>query len=771
MFNLKKIYTILAIFCAPFLINAQIYSKYFHDNVNRITEVHNSDCSYVSYCYDSDGNRLCQSRTYISDLDGSVYSAKCGLPNGYIELDDPQGKNYAYKWSNGQTGLHIYNLAPGIYYLTITDLSNKNNYSCVKTYQVFEAPNPIINASITGPTNFCMGDSVILKSSTGKDYAYQWYLNGNKIIGAMDSFLVVKLPGIFSVEITKDYCSKFSNEITISVNSSPHISASVTFVTCYNAKDGIITATASQSKPPYKYSLDRINYQASGVFSSLPAGSYTIYVLDANGCISSLNVQVDQPSAALTANIKKINISCNGFGDGRISVFGVGGTPPYMYSLDNGVPNSTGTFSNLNASGHLIKVTDLRGCVFTQNVLLSEPLPLIASSIVIDNVKCFGENTGSIDIKGSGGTSPYQYSINNGSKQPTGSFKMLKSGSYFLQIFDANNCVYSQNVLVPEPLPLIAQTILVDFVKCFGGSDGSIQVIGSGGVQPYRYSLNGNLPTSNGVFKNLNVGTYLIRIYDANDCIYSMSVDVNQPQQLISSIQSQTDDDCFPLGSGSVIIKTTGGVGNILYSIDSGNTYQTSNIFNSLKSGSYIIKSKDSNGCITQISTIILETPPQNNLNIIVNNGILTSPYNDPNFWYQQGNTIPIDTGLIFHCNSDGSYYVSGIDINGCRAISKIVNVKCVTANNDFGNDHYVSIYPNPTIDEFNLLISKIDNGSYTLNIFNLLGEKVLEYKFYVLNNNAHKSYSVRELNSGIYILNIDSDKFKFSTKLDVMNK
>lgn len=53
---------------------------------------------------------------------------------------------------------------------------------------------------------------------------------------------------------------------------------------------GTITATATGGTAPYLYSLDGTNYQASGLFTDVAGGIYTVYVKDTNGC--SLTKQI-----------------------------------------------------------------------------------------------------------------------------------------------------------------------------------------------------------------------------------------------------------------------------------------------------------------------------------------------------------------------------------------------------------------------------------------------------------------------------------------------
>src|SRR5665811_1683458 len=81
---------------------------------------------------------------------------------------------------------------------------------------------------------------------------------------------------------------------------------------------------------------DGITFVASGTFSGLAAGPYTITVKDANGCITTQAVTITQPAAALSASISgtQTNVLCFGNSTGSVTVLGANGTAGYTYSKD-----------------------------------------------------------------------------------------------------------------------------------------------------------------------------------------------------------------------------------------------------------------------------------------------------------------------------------------------------------------------------------------------------------------------------------------------------
>src|SRR6185369_14806710 len=145
-------------------------------------------------------------------------------------------------------------------------------------------------------------------------------------------------------------------------------------VLCFGNSTGSVTVAGVNGTGPYTYSKDGITFQASGTFSALVAGPYTITVKDANGCTTTQAVTITQPAAALSASItSQTNVLCFGNSTGSVTVAGVNGTGPYTYSKDGITFQASGTFSALVAGPYTITVKDANGCTTTQAVTITQP--------------------------------------------------------------------------------------------------------------------------------------------------------------------------------------------------------------------------------------------------------------------------------------------------------------------------------------------------------------------------------------------------------------
>src|SRR5205085_486837 len=194
---------------------------------------------------------------------------------------------------------------------------------------------------------------------------------------------------------------------------------------------GSVTVAGSGGTSPYTYSIDGTNFGASGTFSSLAAGSYTVTVKDANGCTTTQAVTITQPAAALNSSISsQTNVACFGGSTGSVTVAGSGGTSPYSYAIDGTTFGASGTFSSLGAGSYTITVKDAHGCTTTQAVTITQPASALGSSISSQtNVACFGGSTGSVTVAGSGGTSPHTYAIDSVTFDASATFNKLAAGS------------------------------------------------------------------------------------------------------------------------------------------------------------------------------------------------------------------------------------------------------------------------------------------------------------------------------------------------------
>ncbi len=163
------------------------------------------------------------------------------------------------------------------------------------------------------------------------------------------------------------------------------ITGVVTDVLCFGDDTGAIDVTVTGGTPPYTYSWSPGGASTEDI-DTLVAGTYELTVTDDNGCASGVeSFTVDQPLAALEANISaQTDIVCNTT-LGSVTVVATEGTGPYRYSLDGGAFVSSGVFTDLAAGDYIVDVEDSNGCTTSVPVsILNSCIAIVKTGNVVD---------------------------------------------------------------------------------------------------------------------------------------------------------------------------------------------------------------------------------------------------------------------------------------------------------------------------------------------------------------------------------------------------
>ncbi|NOT51064.1 MAG: T9SS type B sorting domain-containing protein [Chitinophagaceae bacterium] len=285
--------------------------------------------------------------------------------------------------------------------------------------------------------------------------------------------------------------------------------------------NGTITASASFGTAPYTYSLDGVNFQVSNTFTGLTPNTYTVTAMDALGVTNSVTVTVANtvPSFSITPAITQTSCGNN---NGIINVSVTGGVGPYQYSLDGINFQASNIFNGLAAGSYTVTIRDQNNCVpNVPAVVAAIPPPTISNATT--QATC-NLNNGTITATPSGGTAPYQYSIDGVNFQPSNIFAGLAPATYTITIRDANSCIATSPAIITAIAALTssANTISTDCTN----NNGSITVNVTGGTAPYSYSLNTGPFQASNIFNNLATGNYTIDVKDVNNCTTTIPVTI-----------------------------------------------------------------------------------------------------------------------------------------------------------------------------------------------------------------------------------------------------
>jgi len=581
---------------------------------------------------------------------------------------------YSYSWSNGDNGPTANNLPAGTHTVTLTD-----DNGCTATTSIsISEPDPLYSFFTDTAAASCAnaqdGYAVVQGDGGNGNYTYQWNVNPPQTGDTLSNVDA----GNYFVNVTDDKGCSVTNFITI--DGPPPIDPSVDStkdIDCDGLSNGYIEVSASGGVQPYTYSFNNNAPQQSGTFSGVPAGNHTITVIDSNGCDTTLNVTINDPTT-ISLSVTTDSATCQGQADGSITVSASNGTSPYTYALDSGSFQSNNAFNNLEAGTYNVFVQDDNGCEDSTQVTVQEPAKLEADTARVDSVSCFGDSDGAIHITTRGGQPPYSYAKNAGPFQADSFFTGLNAGNYDITVKDANNCdtVISVSIGEPNPLNVVAAT---DSVTCFGGSDGEIVASVSGGTPPYSYSLDGFSFQNSNTFSGMQADSFNVWVKDANNCLDSTSAIVEEPPNLIPNVINTDSVSCAGGSDGSINIDATGGVSPYEYSFNGG-PYQNSSSFTNVPADTHMIKVRDLLNCDTSFTVVVSEPNAlavsatadsvscqggsDGSINVTANGG--QSPYQFAlaNGAYQNSNQ--------FSNLQAGSYKVKVQDGNGCQDSSTI---------------------------------------------------------------------------------------------------
>lgn len=214
-------------------------------------------------------------------------------------------------------------------------------------------------------------------------------------------------------------------------------------------------------------------------------------------------------------------------------------------------------------------------------------------------VSCAGSMDGTAMASGSGGVPPYGYLWSNG--QTTDTASGLSAGTYVVTISDNNGCMHVDSILLADPPVLLGNPSVLSNhsgrdISCPGAMDGTIGSAGSGGVAPYAYQWGPNAGNdTTAQVDSLGAGTYALTITDANGCMDSSIVILNDPPQLGGSLATiiPADASC----NGLAAVTAVGGTAPYSFQWGLGTGNQIGSTASNLCDGSYCVTITDVNGC------------------------------------------------------------------------------------------------------------------------------------------------------------------------------
>ncbi len=379
---------------------------------------------------------------------------------------------YAYQWYNaaniaipGGTNSGISSLCEGTYFVGLTDSNG-----CASTHQanisVLITITTIISAEDISCHDADDGSIDLTVNGGTAPLIFSWN-NGAYITEDLSNLS----EGIYTVLVTdSNGCTAtdsagITNPDSLTAFASAHIYPNGFHVSCTDGTNGRATVTVNGGTAPFTYVWN--DGQLTPIAIGLALGTYTVTVIDAQGCMAIGDVTLHlNPPPLLTTLVADTfiggwNVSCFGASDGFIDLTVINGTPPFVYEW---LPDHIVFIEDLDsvsARTYTVYVTDtVNGCSTIDSITLNEPPALSVTSVAV-NASCFGGNDGAIDLTVTGGTPGYSY-LWTGGMQTSQDINGLIAGIYIVSIADTNGCAAGDTIVISDPVVIPFSNVSIE---------------------------------------------------------------------------------------------------------------------------------------------------------------------------------------------------------------------------------------------------------------------------------------------------------------------
>jgi len=568
--------------------------------------------------------------------------AKCqDSPTGQLSAFAIGGNPpYSYQWSNGSSAAFQTGIAPGTYFVTVTDSDGTEAVASavVGVESDIEAPVAIVN----GGQEICLGEPAWLAATSGDPNAtYQWYLDlaapspayigeSIQVSGLQEQdtiYLLASSTGCFSeiVPVPLEYAvadAGFSVDLpTVEVGQTASFvadSISINYEYEWSFGDGGLadgsTATHTYAQP----------------------GLYEVYLtVETNsGCSSSqrrfINVFEPQQSLYLTFNLD--HPYCTDDETGGITAQAFGGQPPYSYQWSNGA--ATQSLLGVGTGTYSLTITDALGQTAENSTQLMSLLGDIEAPQVAvegDGIACENGNAWLSATGGAPGTQYYWYdSPSGGSLQFVGSYLELNNltdaQAYFVEA-RYEGCTSNDRTAIFVDVETADASFTADPLILPVGE--VIDLTALGGNQNYTWNFGDGNSSNGGTvdhnYQQAGIYTLTLTAQSASGCEATQSRTIQVlPMQALQLAFSVAEPGCFDSPEGSIAVTVSGGVPPYEFNWSNG---ATGNSLNALLPGDYEVTVSDMAGNeLNQLITIESEVPEITMESVSIAQGAISCP-------------------------------------------------------------------------------------------------------------------------------------------------
>jgi hypothetical protein len=635
----------------------------------------------------------------------SQNNTTCGFNNGQITANATGGTGtLTYQWSNGGSSSSAQNnLAAGTYTLTVTDI-NQCTDTISSTIQSSVAPTIDLLSLVNTSCNQANGSITIATQNTTGAITYVWADAVSNSSTASNLNV-----GTYTVTITdQNQCTILQSFVVVA---EPAPSLSITNAqnpTCEQA-NGSLTATVQNGfgAITYQWSIANANTQT---INNLPEGTYIVTITDQLSCTASALASISNQQSPQIVNNTISPDNCNQQ-NGTVQINAIGGTGALVFVWSDAVSN-TSTATNLSSGSYTVTVTDQNQCFDSLTVFIPQTSSPQISNTQTTNANC-NQSDGSISITATGGTGVLSYAWSN-TPANTPNLTNLTTGNYTVTITDEVQCSTTQTIAVLNNDAPTIQSINTTSSTC-NNNNGTAQIDVIGGTGTLSYVWTDAVSTTNSA-ANLSAQNYTVTITDQSQCSVIATFTINN-QAAPQITNTQTTNATCGNNNGSIMITTTGGTGNLVYTWT--DLVSNTNIANNLSPQTYTVTITDQNACSTTTTATIVNQNAPNITNTQITNATCGNANGSATITVTDG-TPPISytwTDAVSTTNtannlSAQTYTITVTDSNQC---SNIVNI-------------VVDDTPLPQIDSLQLTPTTCGSANGSITIWASNGTGALSY-------------------------------------------
>lgn len=267
---------------------------------------------------------------------------------------------------------------------------------------------------------------------------------------------------------------------------------------------------------------------------------------------------------------------------------------PYSFIWSDSTNRQSDT--GLCAGNYQQIITDSTGCSLINNYVVPQ-VSAIQIEFNSDSIYCFGDSS-QISVNVSGGVGPYTYEWSNGQTQKD---IEAPANSYSLSVTDSHRCSSSDSLSIYQPKKLLVSGASTN-LTCYEFADGGINTTVTGGATPYKFDWSNGSTGMN--LTGLFAGEYTVTITDNNSCTTTSTFNISQPDSIVITVISVTNDTGE--NSGAINVSVSGGTPPYNYSWEDTADIEEGTGLSQLGPGTYTVYIIDSNGCTQALNGIVV---------------------------------------------------------------------------------------------------------------------------------------------------------------------